>query len=171
MLARQAARLARPYPFTKPLQLAPLRSFHRYYRRRDTTGAFLPLTVSVAAVCGLGIAIVPLNKQASYADVAEKEESGKGAEALPFDERLAAVGARVEGLREYSREEVAQHKTKETGIWVTFLDGVFDITSFVTNHPGGMKRIMLAAGGDVGGFWEIYQQHLSKDVAGFIAGR
>ena len=100
-----------------------------------------------------------------------KEREEKKDSHCEFDRRLQEVGARVEGLAEYSREEVAKHTTKETGIWVTFMDGVFDITKFVANHPGGMKRIMLAAGGDVGGFWEIYQQHLSKDVSGFIAGK
>lgn len=38
------------------------------------------------------------------------------------------------------------HKTKKEGIWVTYKDGVYDITDFVDGHPGGSKRIMMAAG-------------------------
>lgn len=38
------------------------------------------------------------------------------------------------------------HKTKKDGIWVTYQDGVYDITDFVDGHPGGKGRIMMAAG-------------------------
>lgn len=84
---------------------------------------------------------------------------------------LKKAGQYVPGLPELTREEVKKHDCKETGIWVTYREGVFDITNFVVNHPGGVKRIMLAAGGDVEGFWDIYQQHLSDDVSPFIAGK
>ncbi len=60
-----------------------------------------------------------------------------------------------------SCEQVAQHKTSGDGIWVTYVssafptviicntlvryrNAVYDVTEFVENHPGGMKRIMLA---------------------------
>ena len=36
----------------------------------------------------------------------------------------------------YRRSEVQKHKTKETGVWVIYKDGIYDITSFVANHPG-----------------------------------
>ena len=40
-------------------------------------------------------------------------------------------------LPEFSMEEVQRHTTKEAGgIWVIFGEGVYDITSFVQNHPG-----------------------------------
>jgi sulfite oxidase len=42
--------------------------------------------------------------------------------------------------------QVAKHKTKQDGIWVTYKDGVYDITDFVEGHPGGSARIMMAAG-------------------------
>jgi cytochrome b involved in lipid metabolism len=40
--------------------------------------------------------------------------------------------------------QVAQHKTSGDRIWVTYRNAVYDVTEFVENHPGGMKRIMLA---------------------------
>lgn len=67
-------------------------------------------------------------------------------------------------LPEYTRADVAAHATKETGIWVTYKEGVFDITKFIAQHPGGAKRIMLAAGGAVDPFWDLYQQHLHPDT-------
>ena len=42
---------------------------------------------------------------------------------------------------------------------------MYDITEFVGQHPGGAKRIMLAAGGSVDSFWAMYAQHQKKEVA------
>ena len=42
-------------------------------------------------------------------------------------------------------------------MWVTYKEGVYDITDFVRSHPGGRDKIMLAAGGAIDPFWRIYQ--------------
>lgn len=68
----------------------------------------------------------------------------------------------------FSRADVAKHKTAETGIWVTFKDGVYDVTDFVDKHPGGNK-ILLAAGGAVDSFWVVYQQHAHSHVHEILA--
>jgi cytochrome b involved in lipid metabolism len=31
---------------------------------------------------------------------------------------------------------VLKHRTKETGIWVTYQGSVYDITNFAESHPG-----------------------------------
>ena len=90
--------------------------------------------------------------------------------------------------RIFRLEEVSKHKSKDTGIWVTYQDGgyylcltsktacsaphtfmtlifvgvcpysgVYDVTSFIPNHPGGVDKIMLAAGGAVEPFWRVYR--------------
>jgi sulfite oxidase len=64
----------------------------------------------------------------------------------------------------YRKSDVANHVTKDKGIWVTYKDGVFDITKFISNHPGGKDKIMLAAGKDIGPFWNVYQQHLNSKL-------
>lgn len=61
------------------------------------------------------------------------------------------------------REEIEKHKTASTGIWVTYKDGVYDVTEFVSAHPGGNK-ILLAAGGPLEPFWAMYAQHKQKQV-------
>ena len=53
--------------------------------------------------------------------------------------------------------DVEKHITKENGIWVIYKDGVYDITKFVNNHPGGSDKIVLAAGKSVEPFWRIYR--------------
>ena len=49
-------------------------------------------------------------------------------------------------------------------------DGVYDITDFIGQHPGGAKRIMLAAGGSVDSFWAMYAQHQKKEVSELLEG-
>ncbi|KAI8900813.1 Oxidoreductase, molybdopterin-binding domain-containing protein [Globomyces pollinis-pini] len=58
----------------------------------------------------------------------------------------------------YKRGEVVKHTSKETGIWVTYQDGVYDITEFVDVHPGG-ERILLAAGQAIDPFWAMFSIH------------
>jgi len=47
---------------------------------------------------------------------------------------------------------------------------VYDITDFIGQHPGGAKRIMLAAGGSVDSFWAMYAQHQKKEVSDLLEG-
>lgn len=48
-------------------------------------------------------------------------------------------------------------------IYVTFRDGVYDISSFSESHPGG-DLILLAAGGPLEAYWSMYPQHASPFV-------
>jgi sulfite oxidase len=63
----------------------------------------------------------------------------------------------------FRRAEVASHDSKEKRIWVTYKDGVYDITEFVDNHPGG-NRIMLAAGKSIDAYWNLYRQHFNSSA-------
>lgn len=78
---------------------------------------------------------------------------------------LAELDLKVERPDEkvYSMKEVEKHNKKENGIWVTFKGGVYDVTEFVNEHPGGDK-ILLAAGGSVEPFWLIYGVHNTPEV-------
>ena len=60
----------------------------------------------------------------------------------------------------YTRAEVAQHDNAQQGIWVILGERVYDITQFISNHPGGVEKIMSAAGGSVEPFWALYRQHV-----------
>ncbi|KAA8493589.1 putative sulfite oxidase, mitochondrial [Porphyridium purpureum] len=69
------------------------------------------------------------------------------------------------GLPTYSRDQVVKHTSKQSGgIWVVYNQGIYDITEFVENHPGGADRIMLAAGNTIQPFWNIYSQHKEEWV-------
>ena len=66
----------------------------------------------------------------------------------------------------FSNTEVARHRTVADGVWVTFRGGVYDITQFIENHPGGVEKIMTAAGQSVEPFWQLYRQHLQPVAKG-----
>jgi sulfite oxidase len=75
-----------------------------------------------------------------------------------------AGGADCEDEKIYRTQDIQNHKTKETGIWVTYKDGVYDITKFIPNHPGGRDKIMMAAGQDIEPFWNVYRQHYNSPL-------
>ena len=73
-------------------------------------------------------------------------------------------------LPTYTSSEVAQHNSKEKRIWVTYKDGVYDVTDFVQVHPGGGARLMLAAGAAIDPFWAMYAQHKTAEVRSLLEG-
>ena len=68
------------------------------------------------------------------------------------------IGERVKGLPEYSKAEVGTRDDPSKSVWVTYGNGVYDITSFIDHHPGA-KNILMAAGGSIEPFWDIYAVH------------
>src|SRR4051794_36503551 len=74
---------------------------------------------AAVAVTTLGVA---MNKV--FADASTEDE-----------EIIKKAGEYKEGLPEYTRSEVAKHSTKENRIWVTYKNGVYDITDFIEMHP------------------------------------
>jgi sulfite oxidase len=80
-----------------------------------------------------------------------------------------AAAQAAKNLPTISRAEVAKHKTKDTGIYVIYGDGVYDITDFIANHPGGANKIILAAGGNVEPFWKLYAVHQKAVVLDILS--
>ncbi|RWS31355.1 putative sulfite oxidase-like protein, partial [Leptotrombidium deliense] len=74
-----------------------------------------------------------------------------------------SYGKVIDGLQFYSMDDVTKHNSKEKRIWISFRNGVYDITDFVEQHPGGDK-ILMAAGGAVDPFWELYAVHKNPQV-------
>ena len=76
---------------------------------------------------------------------------------------LPVIGERIEKLPMFSKEEVSKHDDVSKRVWVTYKNGVYDITDFISHHPGA-KNIMMAAGGSIEPFWAIYAVHNQPSV-------
>ena len=66
--------------------------------------------------------------------------------------------------KEFTYKELEKHNNKETGIWTSYKNNIYDITKFIDIHPGGSDKIMLAAGTSVDQYWVQYKQHLKPEV-------
>jgi sulfite oxidase len=60
-------------------------------------------------------------------------------------------------------DDVSKHKTVKDKVWVIYNNGVYDITDYIAQHPGGNK-ILLGAGGDIGPYWDMYAQHKQPEM-------
>lgn len=66
-------------------------------------------------------------------------------------------------LPTFTADDVAAHDAKEKKIWVSFQNGVYDITDFIDKHPGGDK-ILMASGGALEPFWLLYAVHQQPQI-------
>lgn len=132
--------------------LAPLgrvvdESKRRYPRSDPLHGRRVAFAAAVAA--GLGLA-------ACSAACEAPQDKGKAPAVVP--------GVRDPKLPTFSLEEVQEHTgARRNGTWVVYRHGVYDITRFIVRHPGGTK-ILLAAGGSIEPFWQLYAAHNHADV-------
>ncbi|XP_038072396.1 sulfite oxidase-like [Patiria miniata] len=107
-----------------------------------------------------GIGLTAYTKFVNNSECATAKTTKSAGDSLSAAEK---AGLPIKGLPEYSQEEVAKHKTPDKGIWMTYKNGVYDVTSFMKAHPGGGK-IWLAAGGSLEPFWALYAVHKSDEV-------
>lgn len=78
-------------------------------------------------------------------------------------QRAALSSSSDSKLPVYTADDVAKHDSREKRIWVSYKSGVYDITEFVDEHPGGDK-IFMAAGGSLEPFWLLYQVHQKSEI-------
>lgn len=116
-------------------------------KERAWTGV-APLVAT--ASCTLGVLILdPFRLRVAHA------------EAPLTDEQLAPPERK--DLPIFRKDDVKKHGKTADRVWVTFKHGVYDVTDFVGLHPGGDK-ILLAAGGAVDPYWNLYAQHKTEEV-------
>jgi sulfite oxidase len=72
-------------------------------------------------------------------------------------------GEIIPSLPTFTEEEVAKHNKNAERIWISYKNGVYDITQFIESHPGGNK-ILMAAGASAEPFWSIYTVHQNPEV-------
>lgn len=57
-----------------------------------------------------------------------------------------------------------EHRSLDKKVWVSYGDSVYDITEFLKVHPGGSDKVMMAAGGAIEPFWEMYSFHKNQNI-------
>ena len=124
---------------------------------------------AIAAIGSLATSAQPQaasnSRQQSHSLASASDASraqGKGASAPPSE--AAQLPPSRGGYPIIRREEVAKHKEKSSRVWVTYGEGVYDITDFIEAHPGGPHKIILAAGGALEPYWAMYAQHKQDQV-------
>lgn len=85
------------------------------------------------------------------------------AQKLEAASQHVAPGDIKNNLPFYDLDEVAKHTTTNTKVWITYKQGVYDVTDFIEQHPGG-DQILLAAGNSVEPFWALYAVHENPHV-------
>jgi cytochrome b involved in lipid metabolism len=50
-------------------------------------------------------------------------------------------------IKEYSLDKIKTHTTKES-VWIIIDDYVFDVTTYMSRHPGGSQLFLKYAGTD-----------------------
>ncbi|KAF1989821.1 hypothetical protein K402DRAFT_390794 [Aulographum hederae CBS 113979] len=82
---------------------------------------------------------------------------------LPRSREVHAESPQEPGKRLIRLEEVHKHGRDAENVWVIKGDGVYDITDWIPNHPGG-EVILRAAGGCIDAYWKIFAIHQKQDV-------
>jgi len=63
----------------------------------------------------------------------------------------------------FSVAEVGEHKDPAKGLYIIVDENVYDVTSFVDEHPGGSKILKRVAGKDATKqFWKYHNESVLK---------
>ncbi|KAJ3481045.1 hypothetical protein NLG97_g7918 [Lecanicillium saksenae] len=73
------------------------------------------------------------------------------------------IDTRDAALPRYRLSEVKEHDGKSERPWVIHEDKVYDITEWISAHPGG-SVILRAAGGSIEPYWNIFAIHKNQYV-------
>ncbi|XP_006815733.1 sulfite oxidase-like [Saccoglossus kowalevskii] len=154
-------------------------NWHKNGRSQYSTGGtqktkFGPLIGAAAAAAFAGIGVVAYWRS-NYTHAGTKKSIQHAVQVLPAEDTKMVIhpkkikshagnaGKAIPGIPEYTATEVARHDDPNRGIWMTYKDAVYDVTEFITAHPGG-DRIMMAAGGGLEPFWEVFEIHQNAKV-------
>lgn len=105
------------------------------------------------------------DEQRDYKSLGISFQSQNSISLIELEEQVRQefAGAEISGLPEYTANDIAKHDSIEKGVWVCFKSGVYDITDFISKHPGG-EKILMAAGASLEPFWEIFAVHKTEQV-------
>ena len=80
-----------------------------------------------------------------------------------------AIDGKTFGAPVFRLEEVRKHGRDAEQKWVTKGNKVYDVTDWISGHPGG-EVILRALGGPVDQYWNIFTIHKKQDVYDILDG-
>ncbi len=69
----------------------------------------------------------------------------------------------------YSMEVIAQHRTSES-CWLAVRGKVYDVTSFVQKHPGGVNAILKHGGTEATEHFDFHSREAQRQWTQFLIG-
>lgn len=69
----------------------------------------------------------------------------------------------------FRRGDVQTAAKVQKKVLITHKEGVYDLTEFAAKHPGGADKLLMANGGPIEPFWEMYPFHKEEVVYKLLA--
>ncbi|KAK2750704.1 hypothetical protein FQN57_002777 [Myotisia sp. PD_48] len=67
----------------------------------------------------------------------------------------------------FTPADVKSHNNADAGMYIIIDSGVYDVTNFVEDHPGGAKILKRVAGKDASRqFWKYHNESVLKKYGG-----
>lgn len=137
--------------------------------------------LGAASVAGLGVSaytmtdqqnrskfIMPLHKDS----IASQDKMRMGGRLINLFNNMAApqiAECADNPLPVYRRQEVQKEARVNGKVWVTYKNGVYDLTVFAKSHPGGSEKLLMAKGGPIEPWWQQYPFHKQELIIGLLA--
>ncbi|KAF5975898.1 nitrate reductase [Fusarium coicis] len=81
-------------------------------------------------------------------------------------------GAIIPSERRITMNELENHRSVDTGVWIAIAENVYDISSFLSQHPGGDAILLDAAGTDATeDFFDLHSDEAEKLLPVYHIGR
>ena len=137
---------------TRTRMLLPnVRQFSRRYHQRQSKNT-IRISTGLAA---LAVTTAVVTKVTHSKEIEARLERTTHKE----KEYSTIAGIWKKGLPVYTYDEVLKHSfDHDRDIWVTYKDGVYDITDFVSKHFGG-DILLMATGKAIDSYWTRYNVH------------
>ena len=156
MACRSFLRYSVPFKISKITPRVRFRQFSGDHHQRWTVKRTIIYCAGVATLAVTGTLVSKVNSTEIKLEATSSGVTQSKDQLYPNPDEIAGIWKR--GLPVYSYDVILKHDSQETGIWVTYKDGVYDITNFVSRHFGG-DVLLVAAGKAIDPYWTIYNVH------------
>ncbi len=150
----------------RPLLEPSLPPFPHSSRLQPILGRFAIPVIGITLI-GIGVSLV-FGSPRRYAETSITQNDTSNVQDRPKDcddDKDDTINPRVRNIR---LAELRNHGKESDRIWVHKGTDVYDITDWISAHPGGLV-ILQAAGSSIDAFWKIFTIHQKQEVYDILA--